>query len=273
MAIAAVESALAQDYPNLECIVVDDGSDDGTPEAIRQAFGDQVKVIEKANSGVSVSRNMGAEAARGEFITWMDDDDLAPPERVSRLMAKMTRDTVLVGGAAQFINTAGEKLGEPQRAVVEEISFELACIRVYIPGIGSNMLARKSAFLESGGFDASLSRGEDMDLQRKMAEQGNVVTTPDTTVMVRVHDGFRNHGAMDNIRRCREQLLLRTPKGAIRRRAKAWMHFTFFERYWDSGQKLVALSQLVLSFLSFPASIAPDTERARPAARRLLGRQ
>lgn len=78
----AVHSVLTQTHRNLEVIVVDDGSTDDT-WAVLQSFGDSIRAIRQPNGGIAVARNTGVQAARGEFIALMDDDDLCEPERIA----------------------------------------------------------------------------------------------------------------------------------------------------------------------------------------------
>ena len=85
---AAIESCLAQTYADVEVIVVDDGSTDpNLPGALRE-FGDRIRVIRKPNGGVASARNAGIRAASGEFVAWMDDDDIVHPDRL-RLEVKV----------------------------------------------------------------------------------------------------------------------------------------------------------------------------------------
>lgn len=78
----ANDSVLAQDYPNFELIVVDDGSTDDT-SAILNAYGDRLEVIEQSNLGVSAARNRGIEASGGELIALLDSDDYWLPQKLS----------------------------------------------------------------------------------------------------------------------------------------------------------------------------------------------
>src|SRR6185437_6955744 len=70
---AAIESVLAQGYPSVEIVVIDDGSKDATVQTAA-AFGDPVRVIEQSNAGAAVARTRGMEAARGELIAFLDAD-------------------------------------------------------------------------------------------------------------------------------------------------------------------------------------------------------
>lgn len=76
MACDAVNSVLSQTYPAYEIIVVDDGSSDGSVAELTTRFGDQINLIVQQNSGVSTARNAGVEAATGDYICYLDSDDL-----------------------------------------------------------------------------------------------------------------------------------------------------------------------------------------------------
>lgn len=89
---ATIESCLAQTYKEIEIIVVNDGSKDKTSDVLR-SFGQKIIVIDKNNGGVAASRNVGTHAARGEFVAWMDHDDLMVPDRVQLQLDVLRFDT------------------------------------------------------------------------------------------------------------------------------------------------------------------------------------
>lgn len=78
----ALDSVRAQTYPNIEIIVVNDGSTDTTAEVLR-AYGENLRSINQANGGLPKARNVGCQSARGEYIALMDADDLCAPERIA----------------------------------------------------------------------------------------------------------------------------------------------------------------------------------------------
>ena len=86
----AIESVLAQTYKDYEIIVVDDGSKDGTGDAVR-AFGDKVNYIYQENAGVSVARNTALAAAKGEWIAFLDADDQWLPDKLEKQMQLLER--------------------------------------------------------------------------------------------------------------------------------------------------------------------------------------
>lgn len=86
---AAVESCLAQAYEDLEIVVVNDGSTDSTGEVLA-GFGERIRVLTQRNGGLAAARNAGQLAATGEFVAWMDADDLMVPGRIRAQAAVLT---------------------------------------------------------------------------------------------------------------------------------------------------------------------------------------
>src|ERR1700761_1458333 len=81
----AVESVLAQTYPHVETIVVNDGSPDDT-EAVAGRYGDRIRYVWRPNGGISAARNTGITQARGAYLKFLDSDDLLHPEQIARQM-------------------------------------------------------------------------------------------------------------------------------------------------------------------------------------------
>ncbi len=82
-----LESALAQTWPNKEIIVVNDGSTDRTPDVVRSFAGRGVVMYSKANGGLSSAQNLAYKNCRGDYIQWLDADDLLAPDKIARQLA------------------------------------------------------------------------------------------------------------------------------------------------------------------------------------------
>ncbi len=93
--VDAIESVIAQDYDDMEIIVVDDGSTDGTEEALAPYLS-RVRVIRTGNQGPALARNVGMEAARGDYVAFLDSDDLYYPFKI-RLQAQLLDSYADVG--------------------------------------------------------------------------------------------------------------------------------------------------------------------------------
>src|SRR3712207_6130801 len=100
----AVESVLAQTHTNFELLVVDDGSTDGTRRVL-EGFGPRISLLEQAHAGAEAARNLGLAHARGEFVAFIDSDDVWYPDRLSRQLPLFGRAEVgLVFGNAALVD-------------------------------------------------------------------------------------------------------------------------------------------------------------------------
>lgn len=193
-----LRSALAQQWPSIEVIVVDDGSTDGSADHVERVFGDRVRLIRlDRNVGRSAARNAGCAAARGEYIAFLDSDDLWDREKLTRQMPAFADPSVmLVHCRVRQIDASG-RVDARETATIAR-AFESAeargydyggitatWCRMYTPAV----VVRRTAFERSGGFDPALSRFEDWDVFWRIARDGTVVTVPEVLVSVRVHDG------------------------------------------------------------------------------------
>jgi glycosyltransferase involved in cell wall biosynthesis len=160
----AIKSALAQTYPNIETIVVDDGSTDGSIE-VAARFGTQVQVCSKQNGGLSSARNVGVDAARGEYLTFLDADDLLSPDFAARTAAVLSADQ-----SASFVYTQMELFGrETSVSTWPEYSVP-ALLRGNF--ISATSLIRSQVFHEVKFDERLLTGWEDWDFFLSLAERG-----------------------------------------------------------------------------------------------------
>lgn len=171
-------SVRAQTLSDWECIVVDDGSTDGTPERIRQAADPRIRLIAQSNKGVSTARNAGLADATGTYLLFLDGDDLLHPEALSRLSAHLDAypDAVAAYGTVWAIFEDGSSY--PQKGLRRrERSFASGdllerMIRENFLSIGTTAVRTRTA-RELGGFNADLRLSEDWEFWCRLAARGD----------------------------------------------------------------------------------------------------
>jgi glycosyltransferase involved in cell wall biosynthesis len=185
----AIRSVESQDYGNHEIIVVDDGSTDNTKDILK-TFENRTIYLRQENKGPSAARNLGIASARGEFIAFLDADDLWSPGKLRKQMKAIQEDqSVGLVACGEFeIDQSGKILGGPWvygNYPSREKLLEALSIGQVVPGGTSGVLIRKECFLEVGEFDVSLKIGEDWDMWLRIIRKYNAVFVVEPLVMIR----------------------------------------------------------------------------------------
>ena len=178
----AIESVLRQEIEPTEIVVVDDGSTDSTAMVIA-AFGDRVRFLRQMNQGPAAARNLGVGAARGEFIAFLDADDLWRPNKLHRQMERF-RDRPELDICVTHVQNfwIPELKQEAER-------FQSHRIAKPTPGyVTSTFLARKVLFESVGVFNTNLKHGDAQEWIIRAAEKGAVMELlGDVLVYRRLH--------------------------------------------------------------------------------------
>ncbi len=158
----AVESALAQTYPAVEVIVVDDGSTDDT-RARLAAYGTRIRYVHQKNQGLSAARNTGIREARGPFVAFLDSDDQFHPRKLEHQMAEFARRPELgLVGTNAFSDEPPAWTDVP--ATPPTVTFTLDDLVLSVPFPPSAAVARAECFSACGTFDTALRSAEDRDM-------------------------------------------------------------------------------------------------------------
>jgi glycosyltransferase involved in cell wall biosynthesis len=201
----ALRSLVAQEAVPFEAILVDDGSTDDTPKIAGSFPG--IRYVYQENQGPSAARNAGVALARGEFLTFLDDDDLMPPQRLA-VQVRYLREHPDVGAVLGRQEWLDQPVTERRDPVFGDPGGVPMCA----------VMLRREHFARIGGFDTSFRVSEDRDLLIRLRAAGvKIAVIPEIVLLRRFHGG--NATAPAN--RPRVDPLLRALKNKLEReRAK-----------------------------------------------------
>jgi glycosyltransferase involved in cell wall biosynthesis len=188
---SAVGSALAQDYPNFEVLVIDDGSDRETQSWLAEARdrNQRLRVLFQGHAGVGAARARGVREALGELICILDSDDMLAPHALRKLTGLLTPDKVLVHTGIREIRPNGEVVVRSYRSFPSaRAMLWVTLLSPRVPFKHSGTLFRRNTAIELGSYDSSLPCKVDIDLYLKFLAAGHLpVLIPEPLVDFRMH--------------------------------------------------------------------------------------
>jgi glycosyltransferase involved in cell wall biosynthesis len=184
---SGIESVLTQSFTDLEVIVVDDGSSDGTGRILGETYGDRIRYCFQTNQGASVARNRGIEEARGEWIAFLDSDDLWEKDKLKYQLETLERFSPRCGACYTDVRFFNHPEPRTMFQLAEEnyrhegttgINPEVLRLLVRPGGAGmvvclSSFLARADAIRKTGGFDPNLLYSQDSEFLFRLAMHTN----------------------------------------------------------------------------------------------------
>jgi glycosyltransferase involved in cell wall biosynthesis len=270
--VEAVDSVLRQSYQDFEVVVCDDGSTDDTAACI-ETYGPPVRYLRLEHTGCpGAPRNRGIDAARGELVAFLDDDDLWEPAKLAlqvELLDKESADLVYSDRRVEF------EAGVPPEIIISpspqgrERWLDLV-LQGHFPSV-CTALMRRSLLQLAGGFDEDLVTGEDLDLWLRLGSVARTVRVPEPLVIVRRRPGtlsdrsgrltYRN--AIEVLERSFERDDLCASQRRTCRATQARLNLRLASLLADAGERRAALRAVLQALRYAPANRAVWAALAR----------
>jgi GT2 family glycosyltransferase len=204
LAAEAVGSVLSQTFDDFELIVVDDGSEDSTAAFLEESFSDpRLRVLRQENLGVSAARNTGVRHSRGEFLAFLDSDDLWTQEKLRLSVKALEEHPEAALVYTEEIWRRRGKWANPCSHHAKHSGWIFPhCIPLCIISPSSAVI-RRDAFMTAGGFDETLPACEDYDLWLRLTSRSSVHLVEEKLIIKRNgHEGQLSaiHFAQDRYR-------------------------------------------------------------------------
>ncbi|GJQ50989.1 MAG: glycosyl transferase [Candidatus Kuenenia stuttgartiensis] len=184
-----IQSALDQTYRNLEIIVIDDGSTDNTPEIVKSTNNQKVTYIRQENAGAAMARNLGINISKGEYIAFLDHDDLWLPHKLERqlllfgknpMVAMVYSDTFIIDENNFVTGKFSQKTKFFRGMIFKELF--LSCFITIL-----TVIIKRSVFIEIGPF-LPFKISEEYDLYLKCAAKYSIDYINEPLAKYRIHE-------------------------------------------------------------------------------------
>jgi glycosyltransferase involved in cell wall biosynthesis len=186
----AIQSVLSQTYVDFEVVVVDDGSTDNT-ESVVHSFGDQVRYVKQQNQGAGAARNQGIKRSQGEYVAFLDADDLWLPGKLREQIPLLDRDPEL--GLVYSDWAVVPEQGEVQPSYLRNQPAAAGYVFDELVQCGfiltSGAIVRRSCLDDVGSFDETLSIAQDYDLWLRICYRWKIALVDKPLVIKRNRDG------------------------------------------------------------------------------------
>jgi glycosyltransferase involved in cell wall biosynthesis len=185
----AIESVLAQTYENWELIIVDDGSTDNTSELVKKFTDKRISYLCQQNTGAPLARNKGIQKAKGDYIAFLDSDDIWLPQKIQKQLEvfKISRfNPGVVYTGIQYIDYKGSPKKRKKNSLYRgNIFYHL--LRKNLTTT-SAILAKKECFDECGLFDENLPCRQELDILIRISQYFAIDYVPEILTLERIHE-------------------------------------------------------------------------------------
>jgi len=252
-----VKSVLSQNYRNIEYLIVDDGSTDGSYEWVRGLDDERVRVYchpDRMNRGQSAALNLGIAHSKGSYVVLLDSDDtLADGMLKCHLDYLLSHPRVgMVYGKGLAISADGEPLFETLPEGHQEPSDPNRLLMDCYLAMPGSAMVRRDVYERVGGFEERYRAAQDHDMALRIMEVAKVAYVPEVTFYYRKHAGSISVNGLERRWKIGFEILRsaeeRYPyKKCTVRKRRAVLYFRLAQTYWGSSRKLKAVPNLVMS--------------------------
>ncbi len=181
----SISSVLSQDYPNIELIVIDDGSTDDS-KSIAKAFGEKIRFIQQENMGQSRTLTKGWSLASGNILAYISADDVLYPTAVSEAVAFLESNPTIVATYCDF-DLLDPDNHQIRKVETQDFSYKTMLCEVSCP-IGPGAFFRKEVYLQSGPWNSAYRQMPDFDFWLRIGLYGQIARIPKRLAGFRVHE-------------------------------------------------------------------------------------
>lgn len=178
----AIECILNQTYRDFELILINDGSKDGSLKIMQDyaAKDDRIRIIDQANTGLTIALRRGVDAAKGDYIARMDVDDVSKPTRFEKQMALIEENPSLVAVTTDVQHFVDDGREWGRSRLLRDPSI-LPLLLVFSNSVGGHgqMVYSRAAYQAVGGYDPDFNYAEDYDLWARLADEGPFARVPE----------------------------------------------------------------------------------------------
>lgn len=264
----AVESVLAQTYPDVEIVVVNDGSTDDTA-AVAASFGERILYMEHANRGLCASRNRAIEETDGQYVAFLDADDRWHPEKLARQVPLLEADEEVGLVHTDGWTLTGEAVGPPIAGGADQAALGGQLFERLLLGnpiLAPSVVVRRRCLEGVGLFDEALGGCGDWDLWIRVCRRWKVAYVSEPLVYYRRHSDASgmsdDHAYMlaDALRVLEKTFAdpaLPGPARSLEGRAYAELYFVFGKTALSEGRRVEARASFAKAFRAWPRNLRP----------------
>ena len=260
--LETIHSVLNQSYLNLEVIVVNDGSTDNTIAVLGSITDNRLKIFNRSNHGVSVSRNFGLDNAKGEFVVFFDSDDLMSYNFIKSRVGFLKENPFFsfVTSWVQKIDQNGQQLDDLMRSACNDLQNEILLFHSDIITCPSGYLFVKKDLIENNFmFNESLSSAADryflLQIDQKL--KGHFLKNTESSFFYRIRNESMSNKLNNSLIKDNElfyEFVVEEikPSPRIRKLFLSKSNYILFGAYFKTGHYFLAIKYAIISFFIDP---------------------